>query len=180
MCFDIVVIDCGVDIRHPALSSYSDIYCTYLPPHSDKLVPDAIDIFGHGTAVTGIIKAIRPQTTILSLRIFDLLDGNPISSESRLISALQYIDKHIETKVVNISSTIVAPTKMEGLATITRQLTKKGVVLVSTFENDGALTYPAAFEWVIGIASDQFRTPGAGFALTNDPVINIIDSNQRI
>lgn len=180
MLFDVIILDTGIESSHPALSQYSDVRCEYLHRGTGQSVPDDVDIFGHGTAVAGIIKENQPQASVLCLRIFDLVDGKPSSGEGRLIEALRFIDETYDVKVINLSCNVVQLTRMAELIAITKKLTEKGVVLVSAFENNGALTYPAAFEWVIGVATDHFRTAGAGLESVDDDIINIVDSVRRV
>jgi len=180
MIFDVIVLDSGVDILHPALSMYSDIHCEHLPRGASKPVHDSIDISGHGTAVVGLIKEQYPQASVLCLRIFDLVDGKPSSSESRLIAALKYIDEYLEAKIINISCSVDAPTLMQDMIEITKRLAAKGTVLVSAFENDGALTYPASFDWVIGVAIDSLRPASIGLVAVDDSVVNLLDSYRRM
>lgn len=174
--FDFIIIDSGVDIKNEFLAEYSDVHCEYLPPNSFQAIKDTIDICGHGTTVASMIKASHPNATILSLRIFDCTNGNIHSSESRLIDALKYINNTHTAKIINMSCDIIAPTRLEELSDITHCLAQKGTVLVSSHQNQGGFSYPASFEWVIGVADDVFRPLNTEISFCQDTRINIIDS----
>lgn len=178
MLIDVAVLDSGVDMKHRSLEQYSDIRCEYLPQGKSRPIPDDQDICGHGTAVVGLIKQKQPQASILSLRIFDLIDGQPSCSESRLIDALRYIDKTHEVKVINISCDVVSPTRMHELKCITKKLADQGTVIVAAHENNGAITYPASFQWVIGVAMDPLRPIKPDIVTVDDTIINIVASGR--
>jgi len=174
--YDIIVLDTGVDLQHKELSNYNNIYAEYLEICGQKAVYDDSDIVGHGTAIVARIKKMQPEAAILCMRIFDSIDGKPVSSERRLIDALNYIEANYSVKVINISSSILAPTKMHELQSITKRLAAKGGVIVSAHDNAHSLSYPASFEWVIGVAVDTQRLRGTNIIIANDTVINVIDS----
>lgn len=176
MDFDFIIIDSGIDKNNEFLIGYSDICCEYLPPNSIQAIKDDVDVCGHGTTVASMIKTSHPNAAILSLRIFDCTDGNIHSSESRLIDALRYINNMHTAKVINMSCDIVAPTRLEELSDITYQLARKGTILVSSHQNQGGFSYPASFEWVIGVADDVFRPLKTEISFCQDTRINIIDS----
>lgn len=174
--YDIIVLDTGVDMLHPAISCFQDIDCLRLDANGAGVTIDKTDDIGHGTAVIWLIKKRQPRVSILSLKIFDIVDGNVCCSEDRLIDALNYIEKHYLSKIINISSSITAPIRMKGLQAVTKRLADKGTVIVSAHHNNYSLSYPASFEWVIGVAIDSFRQRGDGFFVTRDIVVNIVDS----
>lgn len=174
--YDIIVLDTGVNMLHPAISCYQDIDCLYLHANGAETTIDETDDIGHGTAVVWLIKKKQPLASILSIKIFDLIDGNAVCSEDRLIDALIYIEMHYYAKVINISSSIMVPIRMKELQVLTKRLTDKGTVIVSAHHNNHSLSYPASFEWVIGVGIDTFRPRGGGFYVTTDVVVNILDS----
>lgn len=176
--YDIVVLDTGVEIKHEALHCFSNIECKCLLESKNEIIDEIDDIFGHGTAVTWLIKQRIPEASILSLRIFDIVDGVAVCSEERLINTLNYIDTNYSVKVINLSSSIVAPQKMRELEVITKKLANKGVVIVSPHHNNYSLSYPASFEWVIGVAIDE-RNIRETRIITGDKVLNIIDPIKR-
>lgn len=56
---------------------------------------------------------------------------------------------------------------------ICKKLTDKGVILVSAFDNSGAISYPAAFENVIGVISGPNCKKSSDFEYMDDTVVNV-------
>lgn len=178
--FDIIVLDSGLNTKHPEIAKYNDIHYKYFYEKENKLLDDFIDICGHGTGVVGIIKQESPLSSILSIRIFDEVEGIPICSESKLINTLEYIYSNIEPAIINISCDIVEPNNLHELSEICLKLKNKGFVLVAAHENNGALTYPAGLPSVIGVATDSFRSITEPLEVRNDKIINIIDAMRQL
>lgn len=68
---------------------------------------------------------------------------------------------------------------MRELKEVTKRLADKGVVIVSPHHNNHTLSYPASFEWVIGVAIDTHRVRGKEIIITNDIVLNVVDSIKQ-
>lgn len=177
--YDIIVLDTGIDLRHIALSKYDNIDSMYFTKNGEDIVLDNTDLTGHGTAVTWLIKNKLPSAHVLSLRIFDIIQDEVICTEERLIKALEYIELNYKVKVINLSSCISQVRNMSELKKITRRLANKGVVIVSPHHNNHSLSYPASFEWVIGVAIDTKMVRGTKKVITNDGVVNIFDSLRQ-
>lgn len=56
---------------------------------------------------------------------------------------------------------------------ICKKLTDKGVILVSAFDNSGTISYPAAFENVIGVISGPNCKKSSDFEYMDDTVVNV-------
>ncbi|MHC4986395.1 MAG: S8 family serine peptidase [Planctomycetota bacterium] len=71
----VAVVDSGVDATHPDLTGrvVSSMFVENEEPHRIQTVStDANnDVYGHGTAVAGIIAAIAPNAQIVDIRILD-------------------------------------------------------------------------------------------------------------
>ena len=177
--YDIIVLDTGVDLNHTAMSKYNRIDSMYLTENGEEVISDNIDLTGHGTAIIWLIKKKLPYVHILSLRIFDIVDDNVTCTEERLIRALEYIELNYNVKVINLSSSISQVKNMSGLKEITKKLANKGVVIVSPHHNNHFLSYPASFEWVIGIAIDTKIKRGTNKVISDDGVVNVFDSLKQ-
>ena len=172
--YDVVILDSGVDTAHPDLRAFSDIDCVALDAQTSVPVRDAGDVFGHATAIAGIIKREKPKASILSLRIFEKKDGFPKSSEEKLLQALSFIDRNLSVKVINMSFDVAEPMCMRELTQITRRLADRGVIMVAALKNSGGITFPAALEWVIGVSIDDICPISQPLNSRDDTVINMV------
>ena len=145
----VVIIDSGVSgsstVKNHITSSY------VLNKVNEKWqmdVDDSIDLLGHGTAVASIICSVNSDVEIISIRInneqFNI-------DESALIYSLDYILKNIDADIINISAGIVYTNEYISLNALCKKITEKGMLIISAFDNDGAVSYPAACESVVGV-----------------------------
>jgi subtilisin len=72
----VAVIDSGIDATHPQLVGAVDVErgVTFSVDGSGRLLRRAgphEDVYGHGTACAGIIHALAPEATIISIRVLD-------------------------------------------------------------------------------------------------------------
>lgn len=68
----IAVIDSGVEVDHPALPGLTlvdDLHVIDAGVQIEVKPGDGTDIYGHGTAVTGVIRRIAPDAQIGSIRV---------------------------------------------------------------------------------------------------------------
>lgn len=114
------------------------------------------DEFGHGTNIYGIITKHNPNADIFILKIYD--NENQFPTISHLLVALKYLDEHIDCDIVNISLTAtecISSETLRSLQTLCNHLSKKGKIIISAFSNDNLISYPAAFDSVIGVTSGE-------------------------
>ena len=136
-----------------------------------KLSPDFIgDGFGHGTAVLGIIRDGAPSADITCIR---LVDNDSGTSAGELAELLEYILCNCDVDIINMSLGITGG-DLRSLHTVCSRLDQKGVVLISAFDNNGAISYPAAFSEVIGIASDTYCRRKDLFIYCDDSMVNLL------
>jgi len=107
-----------------------------------------IDDVGHGTSVTSIIYRFCPQIEFVIVKIFD----NEIETdENLLITALEYLLENHNCDVINISGGISRCNNISLLQDLCNKLVNQGSIIVSAFDNDGGLSYPAALKNVVGV-----------------------------
>ena len=80
--------------------------------------------------------------------------------EDLLISAILYIEENINCRVINISSGIKLCERLIEFRNICNRISDKGIFIVSAFDNDGAMSYPAAFDSVIGVENEKVIEDG--------------------
>ena len=165
--YDIIIIDSGVEdcINEDGICfSYSNF--EIIQEHTSFR-----DNVGHGTAIYGIIKSHNSDVKCLHVKIFD--KENDYIREDVLLHALNYIYEKIECKYINMSLGIAIPVKRKELYDICQRLKEKGVILVSAFDNMEVLSYPAAFDNVIGVASSSNCTRITDVIFMDHPIVNV-------
>ena len=90
----IAVLDSGIEMSHPAFAGrpLCDDLAIVEDGHKLKVVPGGgRDLFGHGTAVAGIIRHVAPEAEIGSIRVL----GESLSARTAIIleGARQAIDR---------------------------------------------------------------------------------------
>lgn len=110
-----------------------------------------IDEIGHGTAVASILTEDNFDMEIFSFRIFK---EDIVTLPDELHFVLNYILEHqeeLKIEFINISSGMVYTKDYCELISVCKKLVQKGCVIISAFDNDGAISYPAAIPEVIGV-----------------------------
>ena len=169
----IVILDSGIRTSHPKLTQYT--FSGYNIINDSSNIEDRL---GHGTAITGIIKNLVPCAEIFAVKIFD---NDYYIDFSDLCMALEYIYKNIDFDVLNLSVGLTECPDHNKLENLCDMLAKKGVV-VSAFDNFGAISYPAAYSSVIGVDGTLEYTNPWEYDYVEDSTINIRGKggNQRL
>lgn len=174
----VVVLDGSVDINHPYLQNKNlSIYryknIGYWEEENLEHTPDN----GHGTAVCGIISKNSNDINII---VFDILGYELKADVDTLVSALTYVFSNIDCDIINMSLGIRSiNTKLESIC---RKLYEKGAILVAAFDNAGAISYPAAYPFVIGVDTSLRCTHNDDFVYVENSIVNIRakGGNQRV
>ncbi|MCI8876850.1 MAG: S8 family serine peptidase [Lachnospiraceae bacterium] len=113
---------------------------------------DSTDNIGHGTAIAYILQRHLKDVEILSFKLFDT---DYETSEKDIISALWDIYENYEdVKLLNISSGATYIENYDQFYDICDKLSSRGCIIVSAFDNEGSISYPAAFDNTIGVYWD--------------------------
>lgn len=161
----IAVLDTGVDLSHPDLSSK-------LTAGYDFVQKDAIpqDEHGHGTHVAGIAAAATNNgagvagvswgAEIMPLRVLDAY-GN--GSYANAAEAIRYAADH-GARVINMS--IGGSSYSEVLEDAVNYAAEMGVILVAATGNSGSSTvlYPARFGPVVAVGATDAANVRASFS----------------
>lgn len=171
----VAVIDTGVDNVNPQLKPAVDTSAgaDYLKGgRSDGTV----DEVGHGTKVAGIIAArprkgtgfvgLAPEATIIPIRQNDEKNSG---KDTTMATAIDHaIAKGAD--VINISQDTTKPlTETSALGRAVARALAQNIVVVASAGNDGMdgklkLTYPAAFDGVLAVASSDRNNERAPFS----------------
>ncbi|EAC9169177.1 hypothetical protein Y452_15035, partial [Listeria monocytogenes] len=109
---------------------------------------DGIDRIGHGTGIISLYKQLIPSSMIYSIKIFE---RSPEIHD--VINALEFIQANLDVDVISMSFGF--ETHSHELEKLCKAISKKGILLIAAFSNDMQLTYPAAFDSVLGISSSS-------------------------
>jgi len=170
--YDVVIVDSGIDKNHDYYKNleYAIDSCKLIYNENNTLraCHDCIDKLGHGTAVTSIICQKSLPVKALMIQAFD---NEEMVDEMLLINILEYIMLNIDSKIIHLSCGVSSCENKGRLYSICQQLTDKGSIIVASFCNDGALSYPAAFDNVIGVDSSyRCRKKSEFIYLENSPI----------
>lgn len=172
----VVIIDSGVSGSSTVKNHITLSYVLNKVSEKWRMdVDDSVDLLGHGTAVASIICSVNNDVEIISIRIsneqFDI-------DESALIYSLEYILKNIDADIINISAGIVYTNEFFLLNEICKKITEKGMLIISAFDNDGAVSYPAACDSVIGVdVFNNYRNKNDLIFIENN-IVNILIPNR--
>ena len=129
---------CGANLN------FAEGNCTCTTNFEDKI--------GHGTAVTSVILNECPDVDIFCLKIFN--DTMEIDGE-KLLKALHYVLENIPCDIINISAGITYIDFYDPLNDVINQLLSKNTIVVSAFDNNGVISYPAVMDNVIGVTTES-------------------------
>lgn len=170
--YDVIILDSGIDDKHEIFKNvHIDAVQIFCNENQDFQVRKQEGIlYGHGTAVASIIVKNKENISILSVNI---LHCEFETDEETLKFALRYILNNCSSTIINMSLGITFCDDKTELRELCLMLVNKGFILVSAFDNDGAFSYPAAFETVIGVRSSNIIFSSDEYELYNDAVVNI-------
>ena len=127
------------------------------------------DTYGHGTAVYSIIKKNNEECNYY---IFKVIDQNDTIDEKIICTALEYIFNNLDIDIINMSLGTVSLSD-DRMYNICKRLYDKGVILVSAFDNEGAISYPAAFDCVIVVDGSDLCRKVDDFIFYEDKILNV-------
>ena len=138
---------------------------------------NSVDDIGHGTAVASLIDYYNPDVEILPIKI--VRDGIANSTEI-LISALSILSEKKCCDIVNISAGIISCDNIGGLLEVCKKLVDQGVIIVAAHDSEGAVSYPAVFDCVIGVDGFGTNRSVGGYYVCGSDVTNYITSMREM
>lgn len=160
----IAIIDSGLNCEHPAFSDSKPIL---IGGEADER---ASEIYGHGTAVYNIIRKVENIAEITNFKLDDVENG---VCEEELVYILRKIKNEYEFDIINLSLGISVCENIDELYSVCSELVDLGTMIISAFDNTGSISFPAAFENVIGVTAGQSCTRITDFEYTQDTVVNL-------
>lgn len=157
----IALLDSGVEADHPALSSLhlADDIAIVQEGLKLKVVPgEGRDLYGHGTAVAGILNQAAPEAEIGSIRVL----GESLSARTAIIleGARQAIERGYH--IVNCSLGCGIPEHVLRYKNWVDEAYTKGVHVVAACNNQdsGRPEWPGFFTSVLTVNMARVEEPG--------------------
>jgi subtilisin len=153
----VAVIDSGVDAGHPAVGGRVSGYVS-ISEGPEGLVYDEephADVFGHGTACAGIVRALAPECELYSVRVL----GPMLSGRGGVFAAgLRWAIEN-EMDVCNLSLS----TSKKDYFGVFHELADiayfRNMALVAAASNTPVPSFPSLYSSVISVASHDVRDP---------------------
>ena len=173
----VTIIDTGIDLKSKYLTyaSIDGISIKKSEFSGQYTVEKYIDDFsciqdkvGHGTAVSGIITS---HNSALELFIIKLFHDNSIEADEDLLCyALEYVLYNVECNIINLSLGICI-SESSKLYDLCVKLYNNKKYIISAFDNNGAISFPAAYKFVVGVTnSNECYRNNDIFVVDNDLV----------
>ena len=140
------------------------------------------DSYGHGTAVADLVTRNHQDLNVYILKLFD---SDTTCALSDLIAALEFVVNGNKYQVINMSFGITAFQAVDQIAhlqSLCDVLTKQGSVLVTAFDNLGAVSYPACFDSVIGVDCSRNARNKSEYEYIQNSIVTIkgYGANQKV
>ncbi len=164
----VAVIDSGIEGGHPAVGgALAESVRVELDGEDTAVVDDEpVDAVGHGTACAGIIHALAPAASLVSIRVLGADNrGKGLAFAAGLSWAIER-----GAAVVNLSLS----SRSEALYATFHELADRAYfancLLVSAANNVAVASYPSLFAAVVSVAAHDVRDPDTWFYNPRPPV----------
>ncbi len=172
----LVIIDSGFSSHSALMTSPSKLLSLKVREGKCDVTEGACDLLGHGTAVFSlIVKEMEKYADSVDFTMIKIFDQSMNVEEVTLIEALRYCVDVLAPDIIHMSNGITCCENLTELKQICRHAEEKGIIIVAAYDNFGAITYPAAFENVIGVdVSDELKV---GYIYSERDDVNVIVPN---
>jgi subtilisin family serine protease len=149
----VAIVDSGVDAEHPAVGSVSG-YVAFGRGPDRAVVADSAphdDVFGHGTACAGVVRALAPDCELYSVRV---LGGALIGSGEIFAAGLRWAIEN-GMHVCNLS---LGTTRSDFYAVLHELVDLayfRNTMLVAAANNMPEPSFPSVYSSVIAVGSHQ-------------------------
>lgn len=145
----IAMIDSGISQYSRGYNSTVKQYCIKETEGETRIENDTFhDENGHGTVISDIIYQQDPN---IELYIFKIVSEQNDVNCKQLCMVLEYILHNVDVDIINISAGVTYVDYYNRMECVCKQLQEKGIILISAFDNNGAVSYPAAIPCVLGV-----------------------------
>ena len=178
---DVAVLDSGVDATHQMLSgrileAHEVVMVEGQPQWGDVPIGVNNDVFGHGTAVAGIISSLAPNARVIDVRV---LGQDNQGSAACLIAALERAVQR-RWPVVNMSLAM-SRRFADAARPLCETAWRQGQVVVSAKRNSATadLGLPAEFATSISVDAASFPDP-LSFRYQPEEVIEFVGAGENV
>lgn len=162
----VAIIDSGVDKKHPRFEGDSFHGFGY---QDGNIVENYDDTYGHGTAIYNILRN-QKEIEIINIKVYGIEAG---LEDSSIIGILKCLNELGNIDIINMSLGIQSSANLEEMYAVCEALKQKGTIIVSAFDNVGSISYPAAFDNVIGVTAGSNCTNIKQFEFFEDSMMNV-------
>ena len=173
---NICIIDSGLDsdyILNNELVKVKGITITSKGDNNYVITDEYKDVIGHGTAIFDIFLQKAHAKKNMNIFIVKIFNNEYYTDSNKLLFALHYIEQNILCDLIIISSGINILSNYIRLYNVLERLNQKNIIIISAFDNGGAISYPAAFNNVIGIDVNKFVKKDE-FLYIENSIVNLI------
>ncbi|MED3798672.1 S8 family serine peptidase [Lysinibacillus capsici] len=173
----IAIIDSGTDTNRNEFNP-KNIVNIDLVNNSDP-GNNSYDSIGHGTATSFILHNKLPNALIYSVKAFT--DSRSTTIEE-LMAAIKYVINNLEVDIIHLSNGVTFCECIDEFQELCNQIVAQGIIIVAAFDNMGRVSYPAAFDSVIGVDWHEMCNESTKFYYVENSMVNImgIGSVQRL
>lgn len=169
----IVIIDTGVSKNHPKLYGLTiqGVEITISEDSITEVTDNYDDDIGHGTAICNIINGHNQEIDLYMIKIFN--KKKLLASETLLIYALNFVLNNVQCDIINLSLGLCQIENKFKLYDVCEKLKKRGTIIISAFDNNGSISYPAAFDNVIGVTTGEHCRKTTDIEYVDNSIVNI-------
>jgi subtilisin family serine protease len=164
----VAVIDSGVEGSHPAIGgALAESVRVELHGEDPSVVDDEpVDAVGHGTACAGIVHALAPRATLVSVRVLGSDNrGKGLAFAAGLDWAIAR-----GASVVNLSLSSRSEAMFATLHELADRAYFANCLLVCAANNVAIASYPSLFAAVVSVAAHDVRDADTWFYNPHPPV----------
>jgi len=173
----IAILDSGVRKGHPAFESKAVEGFSLKVTETGEIQKgyDFEDTIGHGTAVYYLIKCLIPIADIVNIKIY--FDQAEIH-QSDFEYILEFIYNNFQFDIINISMGIVNCCSTMKMQAICDKFYQRNTIIVSAFDNEGAVSFPAALDHVVGVDGSESLLDIKDYIIKQNSIVNIVGKSK--
>lgn len=134
------------------------------------------DEIGHGTAICNVLYTHNNNIELFVIKVFS---DELFIDQKKLMYALNYVSENIDCDILNLSLGSCQCDDYYALHDCCDKIKEKGIIIVASFENGGAMSYPAAFDNVIGVTTGESCNKINDIEFFENSEINIATKGNR-